>query len=181
MRLRFLPALLTLSALAGVVLMQAGSATAASADERSTGNLQTSSASVDERSTGNLQTTVESTAPVAPVPPLPPIRVEFPAGAERKLVEGKVRKGTPAVVLWAAPQDRMLSAEIVGQGVPISLSVYQPGAEQADGGTRPEDGAIRWIGACDKPGDLRFEIHSRADTEQTFRLGLTVSAAMAQP
>ena len=178
MRFRLLPALLTLSALAGVVLIQAGSATAASTDERSTGNLQTTTAtaaSADERSTGNLQTTV------APAEPLPPIRVEFPAGAERKLVEGKVRKGTPAVVLWAAPQDRMLSAEIVGQGVPISLSVYQPGAEKADGGTSPEDGAIRWIGACGKPGDLRFEIHSRADTEQTFRLGLTVSAAMAQP
>lgn len=156
MRSRFLAALLIL----------AGPAAAATADDPATA----------ERSTGNLASELK--------PPVPrePIQVAIPAGENRKLVEGKVSRSSPAVVLWAAPQGAMLTAELVGnEGQQFSIVVFQPGAETSDGGTRPEDGAIRWIGANGKSGDLRIEVHTRSEAEVPFKLGLISAAALAQP
>ena len=156
MRSRFLAALLIL----------AGSVAAIAADDPP----------ASERSTGNLASSVK--------PPVPqePIKVAIPAGESRKLVEGKASRTSPAVVLWAAPQGPMLTAELVGgEGQSFSIVVFQPGAEISDGGTRPEDGAIRWIGANGKSGDLRIEVHTRSEAEVPFKLGLISAAPLAQP
>jgi hypothetical protein len=163
MRFRSLPVVLTLAA-AGVAAFAADAPPATS-----------------ERSTGNTQTTVAPAAPATPPAPQTPVRAEFETGKTRKLVEGKVRKGSPAIVLWAAPQNQMLSAELVGADKALSLVVYQPDAKETDGGTKPEDGAIRWIGASGKSGDLRFEVHSTSDAELAFKLGLEAVPPLGHP
>ena len=63
----------------------------------------------------------------------------------------------------------------------VEIVVFQPGAEISDGGTKPEDGAIRWIGANGKSGDLRIEVHTRSEAEVPFKLGLISAAPLAQP
>lgn len=166
MRFRSLPVVLTLAA-AGVAALAADSPPATA-----------------ERSTGNTQTTVAPVAPVAPATPAvpqTPVRAEFEAGKNRKLVEGKVRKGSPAVILWAAAQNQMLSAELVAADKSLSLVVFQPGADESDGRTKPEDGAIRWIGANSKSGDLRLEVHSSSEAELPFKLGLEAVPPLGHP
>jgi hypothetical protein len=100
--------------------------------------------------------------------------VALAEGKTRHLVEGMVRAGSPAVVLWEAPVGRMLNAQAMSDGYHARVSVFQPGAERPDAGTAPEDGAIRWIGECTKAGEMRFEVTSTSETDAPFKLGLEI-------
>lgn len=134
-------------------------------------------APVDPRSTGATEAGLKP--PGLPPGPQKPVKVVFAAGRNRHLVEGTVREGSPAVVLWEAPVGRMLNAQAMSDGNHARVSVYQPGAEKADGGTAPEDGAIRWIGECTTPGEMRFEVHTRSSSDAPFKLGLEIVEATA--
>jgi hypothetical protein len=126
----------------------------------------------DPRSAGATESSVKP----AGLPPGPqaPVKVVFAEGKSRHLVEGVARAGSPAVVLWEAPVGRMLNAQAMSDDYHARLSIYQPGSERPDGGTAPEDGAIRWIGECSKPGELRVEVHSTSATDAPFKLGLEI-------
>lgn len=126
----------------------------------------------DPRSTGATESSVKPAA--LPPGPQPPVTAVFAEGRNRHLVEGVVRAGSPAIVLWEAPVGKMLNAQAMSDGYHARLSIYQPGSERPDGGTAPEDGAIRWIGECSKPGELRIEVHSTSETDAPFKLGLEI-------
>jgi hypothetical protein len=123
-------------------------------------------------STGATETSVQPAA--LPPGPQAPVKAVFAEGKNRHLVEGVARAGSPAVVLWEAPVGRMLNAQAMSDGYHARLSIYQPGSERPDGGTAPEDGAIRWIGECSKAGELRVEVHSTSPTDAPFKLGLEI-------
>ncbi|GMU65074.1 MAG: hypothetical protein AMXMBFR36_13480 [Acidobacteriota bacterium] len=126
----------------------------------------------DQRSTGGTETELKPAA--LPPGPQAPVKVVLAEGKTRHLVEGMVRAGSPAVVLWEAPVGRMLNAQAMSDGYHARVAVYQPGAERPDGGAAPEDGAIRWIGECTRAGELRFEVHSTSKTDAPFKLGLEI-------
>ena len=113
--------------------------------------------------------------------PQPPVKAVFAAGRNRHLVEGMVRAGSPAVVVWEAPVGRMLNVQAMSDDNHARVSVYQPGSDRADGGTAPEDGAIRWIGECTKSGEMRFEVHTQSTTDAPYKLGLEIVEATAAP
>jgi len=126
----------------------------------------------DPRSTGATESGVKP----AGLPPGPqaPVKAVFAEGRNRHLVEGVVRAGSPAIVLWEAPVGRMLNAQAMSDTYHARLSIYQPGSGRPDGGTAPEDGAIRWIGECSRAGELRIEVHSTSETDAPFKLGLEI-------
>jgi hypothetical protein len=149
-------------------------------------------AASDQRSTGNVETHVAAPAPTAAeaataksapspatvpidVKPQEPVRVVFQGDLTRKLVEGKASAAHPAVVLWTAPADKMLNAQLMTQGNTAALVIFQPGAKEPMPGTTPRDGAIRWIGATAKAGELRLEVHTKSVTDVAFKLGLEVA------
>ncbi len=126
-----------------------------------------------------LSTGATETQLAPPAPPQVPMRVELPGAETQKTVEGKVRAGWPATVLFAAPVDRMLDVRLsVPPGLQAQLLVYQAGADEADPGTKAEDGAIGWIGASQRAGDLRFEVRTRSEKEIPFRVMVKIAPAM---
>jgi hypothetical protein len=133
----------------------------------------------DPRSAGATETTVKP----AGLPPGPqaPVRAVFAEGRNRHLIEGVVREGSPAVVLWQAPVGRMLNAQAMSDGNHARVAVYQPGSDRADGGAGPTDGAIRWIGECTRAGEMRFEIYTASKTDAPFKLGLEIVEVTGGP
>ena len=131
-----------------------------------------------ERSTGNVESRVADAKPATPpAAPRDPIPVALAGSETRKLVEGKTSAARPAVVLWAAPADRMLNIQLMTEGNSASLVVFQPGEDEPMPGAGPKDGAIRWIGAVGRAGELRLEVHTEAEAETPFKLGVELAAA----
>src|SRR5690606_18340065 len=64
---------------------------------------------VDPRSTAATESTVQPAG--LPPGPQPPVKAVFAEGRNRHLVEGVVRAGSPAIVLWEAPVGQMLNAQ----------------------------------------------------------------------
>jgi hypothetical protein len=126
----------------------------------------------DPRSTGATESGVRP----AGLPPGPqaPIKVVFAEGRNRHLVEGVVRAGSPAVVLWEPPVGRMLNAQAMSDDNHARVAVYQPGSARADAGAGPEDGAIRWIGECTRAGEMKFEVLTASKSDAPFKLGLEI-------
>jgi hypothetical protein len=118
---------------------------------------------------------------VLPPGPQAPVKVVFAAGRNRHLVEGVVRAGSPAVILWEAPVGRMLNAQAMSDDNHARVAVYQPGSTRADAGAGPEDGAIRWIGACARAGEMKFEVLTASQAEAPLKLGLEIVEVSAGP
>jgi hypothetical protein len=130
---------------------------------------------VTERSTANAESRVAEAKPPAPPVPREPIRVALAGAETRKLVEGKTSAASPAVVLWAAPTDRMLNVQLMTEGNAAAMVVFQPGEDEPMPGAGPKDGAIRWIGSAGRAGELRFEVHTKASGEIPFKLGVELA------
>lgn len=129
-----------------------------------------------QRSTGNVESRVEGTQPGArPAAPREPIKVLLAGAETRKLVEGKTSAASPAVVLWTAPADRMLNIQLMTEGNTASLVVFQPGEDEPTPGAGPKDGVIRWIGAANRAGEMRLEVHTKAAAETAFKLGVEIA------
>jgi hypothetical protein len=128
------------------------------------------------RSTGNTETQVAEAKPATPPAPRAPIQVALAGAEKRKLVEGKASAASPGVVLWTAPPDRMLNIQLMTEGNSASLVVFQPGEDEPTPGAGPKDGAIRWIGAASRAGELRLEVHTKAAGEVSFKLGVELAA-----
>lgn len=130
------------------------------------------------RSTGNVESRVTETAPApAPAAPREPIPVALAGTETRKLVEGRTSADRPAAVLWSAPTERMLNIQLMTEGNVASLVVFQPGSDEPTPGAGPKDGAIRWIGAAARAGELRLEVHTKSKEEIPFKLGVELSTA----
>lgn len=129
-------------------------------------------APADPRSTGASETGVKPAA--LPPGPQAPVKVVLAEGRNRHLVEGVVRAGSPAVILWEAPVGRMLNAQAMSDDNHARVAVYQPGSARADAGAGPEDGAIRWIGECTRAGEMKFEVYTASKTDAPFKLGLEI-------
>jgi len=70
----------------------------------------------------------------------------------------------------------MLNIQLMTEGNSASLVVFQPGEDEPTPGAGPKDGAIRWIGAASRAGELRLEVHTKAKGEISFKLGVELAA-----
>jgi hypothetical protein len=120
-------------------------------------------------------------APVAALPNASPeasiapaeLRFELPAGESRGTMLGTAAAGRPAVFLVPVPAKTALTIGVQSKTNEARFSIFEAGSEAPLAGTRPEDGAVRWIGQSDRGGDLRVVVHTRG-AETPVRLEVSI-------
>jgi hypothetical protein len=101
------------------------------------------------------------------------LRFAFPAGESRGTMLGSAVAGRPAVFLVPVPARTALTIGVQSKTNEARFSIYEAGSEAPLAGTRPEDGAVRWIGQSNRGGDLRVVVHTRG-AETPVRLEVSI-------
>ncbi len=105
----------------------------------------------------------ETPVPLAPAASSPPglaapespVRLSLAAGEPKASYLGKASSDRPATILITLPAHETATIGVSSPGNVARLVLYAPDATTPLQGTSPQDGAIRWMGRVDAPGDLR--------------------------